>query len=76
MVEILTTQVRTKVNSVSDLKNGKPKILETADLSNRLCQQKFCKRLHRKGIYESFLIRSGGAARKVAKCLLSRREPV
>jgi hypothetical protein len=27
--------------------------------------------LHRKGIYESFLIRSGGAACKVAKCLLS-----
>jgi hypothetical protein len=31
MVEILTTRVRTKANSVSDLKNGKRKILETAD---------------------------------------------
>jgi hypothetical protein len=54
MVEILTIRVRTKANSVSELKNGKRKILETADLSNRLGQQKFCSDSTAKGFTNPF----------------------
>jgi hypothetical protein len=38
MVEILTTRVRTKANSVSDLKKVNGKFSKLADLSNRLGQ--------------------------------------
>jgi hypothetical protein len=54
MVEILTTRVRTKANSVSGLKNGKRKILETGGFIESPPSAKFCSDSTAKGFTNPF----------------------